>query len=113
MIGLYIACRCTVFTVLLSFARQRRLLRDFMTDLQKITAFIWFPPYPSNGFIMPLIVQGEIVRKNNILIIIIIIIIFINCNFLCNPVAVVILHVYNILNWLLLNLSREGYMRSM
>jgi len=31
----------------------------------------------------------------------------------CHPVAVVILHVYKILNWLLINLSREGYMRSM
>ena len=31
----------------------------------------------------------------------------------CNPVAVVILHVYKILNWLLISLSREGYMRSM
>ena len=31
----------------------------------------------------------------------------------CNPVAVVILHVYKIWNWLLINLSREGYMRSM
>jgi len=31
----------------------------------------------------------------------------------CHPVAVVILHVYKIWNWLLLNLSREGYMTSM
>ena len=31
----------------------------------------------------------------------------------CHPVAVVILHVNKIRNWLLLNLSREGYMRSM
>jgi len=31
----------------------------------------------------------------------------------CHPVAVVIIHVYKILNWLLINLSREGYMRSM
>ena len=31
----------------------------------------------------------------------------------CNPVAVVMLHVYKTWNWLLLNLSREGYMRSM
>ena len=31
----------------------------------------------------------------------------------CYPVAVVVLHVYKIWNWLLLNLSREGYMRSM
>ena len=31
----------------------------------------------------------------------------------CHPVAVVILHVYRIGNWLLINLSREGYMRSM
>ena len=31
----------------------------------------------------------------------------------CHPVAVVILHVCKIWNWLLLNLSREGYMRSM
>ena len=31
----------------------------------------------------------------------------------CHPVAVVILHAYKIWNWLLLNLSREGYMRSM
>jgi len=31
----------------------------------------------------------------------------------CYPVAVVILHVYKIWNWLLINLSREGYMRSM
>jgi len=31
----------------------------------------------------------------------------------CYPVAVVILHVYKIRNWLLLNLSREGYMRNM
>ena len=31
----------------------------------------------------------------------------------CHPVAVVILHVYRIRSWLLLNLSREGYMRSM
>jgi len=31
----------------------------------------------------------------------------------CHPVAVVILHVYKIRNWLLINLSREGYMRSM
>jgi len=31
----------------------------------------------------------------------------------CHPVAVVILRVYKTLNWLLLNLSREGYMRSM
>ena len=29
----------------------------------------------------------------------------------CHPVAVVILHV-KIRNWLLMNLSREGYMRS-
>ena len=31
----------------------------------------------------------------------------------CHPVAVVILHVYKTWNWLLLNWSREGYMRSM
>ena len=31
----------------------------------------------------------------------------------CYPVAVVILHVYRIWNWLVINLSREGYMRSM
>ena len=31
----------------------------------------------------------------------------------CYPVAVVILHVYKIWNCLLLNLSREGYTRSM
>ena len=31
----------------------------------------------------------------------------------CYPVAVVILHVYKTWNWLLLNLSREGYMRNM
>ena len=30
-----------------------------------------------------------------------------------HPVAVVILHVYKIWNWLLINLSLEGYMRSM
>ena len=31
----------------------------------------------------------------------------------CHPVAVVILHVHKTRNWLLLNLSLEGYMRSM
>ena len=31
----------------------------------------------------------------------------------CYPMAVVSLHVHKILNWLLINLSREGYMRSM
>jgi radical SAM superfamily enzyme with C-terminal helix-hairpin-helix motif len=31
----------------------------------------------------------------------------------CYPKAVVILHVHKTSNWLLLNLSREGYMRSM
>jgi len=31
----------------------------------------------------------------------------------CYPVAVVILHVNRTCNWLLLNLSLEGYMRSM
>jgi hypothetical protein len=31
----------------------------------------------------------------------------------CHPVAVVILHVYKIWNWLLINLNQEGYMRSM
>jgi len=31
----------------------------------------------------------------------------------CHPVAVVILHVYKIWNWLLINLSLESYMRSM
>jgi len=31
----------------------------------------------------------------------------------CHPVAVVTLRVYKIWNWLLLNLSREGYMRNM
>jgi len=31
----------------------------------------------------------------------------------CHPVAVVILRVYKTLNWLLINLSPEGYMRSM
>ena len=31
----------------------------------------------------------------------------------CHPVAVVILHAYKIGNWLLLNLSQEGCMRSM
>ena len=31
----------------------------------------------------------------------------------CHPVAVVILHVYKTWNWLLLDLSLEGYMRSM
>jgi len=31
----------------------------------------------------------------------------------CYPVAVVILHVNKTWNWLLLDLSREGYMRSM
>ena len=31
----------------------------------------------------------------------------------CHPVAVVILHVNKTLNWLLLTLNREGYMRSM
>jgi len=31
----------------------------------------------------------------------------------CYQVAVVILHVNKTLNWLLLNLSREGYLRSM
>ena len=30
----------------------------------------------------------------------------------CHPVAVVILHVYKILNWLLINLSRESCTRS-
>ena len=30
-----------------------------------------------------------------------------------HPVVVVVLHVYKMRNWLLLNLSREGYMRSM
>jgi len=30
----------------------------------------------------------------------------------CHPVAVVILHVKKTWNWLLLDLSREGYMRS-
>ena len=64
-----------------------------------------------------------------VIIIIIIIIIFIYCNWVvtrflysnnnnnniyllqlgCYPVAVVILHVYKTRNWLLLNLSREGY----
>jgi len=29
------------------------------------------------------------------------------------PVAVVILHIHKTWNWLLLNLSREGYMRNM
>ena len=33
--------------------------------------------------------------------------------FVCRPVAVVILHVYKIRNWLLINLSRDGYMRRM
>ena len=47
------------------------------------------------------------------IIIIIIIIIIINLQLVCHPVAVVILHVYRIWNWLLVNLSREGYMRSM
>ena len=31
----------------------------------------------------------------------------------CYPVSAVILHVYKTWNWLLLNLSRQGYMRSM
>jgi len=31
----------------------------------------------------------------------------------CYPVAMVILHVNKTLNWLLLNLSREGYIRNM
>ena len=31
----------------------------------------------------------------------------------CYPVTVVILHVHKTWNWLLLNLSGEGYMRSM
>ena len=31
----------------------------------------------------------------------------------CHPVAVVILYVKKTRNWFLLNLSREGYMRSM
>ena len=31
----------------------------------------------------------------------------------CHPVAVVILHVNKTWNWLLLDLSREGYMRSL
>ena len=31
----------------------------------------------------------------------------------CNPVAVVMLHVYKTRNWLLLNSGLEGYMRSM
>jgi len=31
----------------------------------------------------------------------------------CYPVAVVILHVNKTWNWLLIDLSREGYMRSM
>ena len=31
----------------------------------------------------------------------------------CHPVAVVILHVYKIWNWSLIDLNREGYMRSM
>jgi len=31
----------------------------------------------------------------------------------CHPLAVLILHVYKTRNWLLLNLRREGYMRSM
>jgi len=31
----------------------------------------------------------------------------------CHSVAVVILHVYKIRSWLLINLRREGYMRSM
>jgi len=31
----------------------------------------------------------------------------------CYPVAVVILHLHKTWNWLPLNLSREGYMRSM
>ena len=31
----------------------------------------------------------------------------------CHPVAVIVSHVYKILNWLLINLSWEGYMKSM
>ena len=31
----------------------------------------------------------------------------------CHPVAVVILHIHKIWSWLLINLSLEGYMRSM
>ena len=31
----------------------------------------------------------------------------------CHPVAVIMLHVYKTWNWLLINLSLEGYMRSM
>jgi len=33
--------------------------------------------------------------------------------YVCHPVVMVILLVYKIWNWLLINLSREGYMRSM
>jgi len=33
--------------------------------------------------------------------------------FSCQPVAVVILHVYKILNWFLINICLEGYIRSM
>ena len=60
----YTAYRFTACHVLPSFARQRPLLRDFLTDLQKIVAFFLFPPCPSNGVLIPLVVQGEIVRKN-------------------------------------------------
>jgi len=47
-----------------------------------------------------------------IMILLLFIYLFIYCSWVCHPVAVVILHVYIIWNWLLLNLSREGYMRS-
>jgi hypothetical protein len=36
-----------------------------------------------------------------------------NSNWFCHSMAVVILHVHKTWNWLLINLSREGYMRSM
>ena len=59
--------------------------------------------------------NGKLVTIINIItitIIIIIITIIIYC-LSCHPVAVVILHVYKILNWLLINLCREGYMKSL
>jgi hypothetical protein len=64
MIVPYTAYRFTACHVLPSFARQRPLLPDFMTYLQKITAFFCCCLCPSNGVLIPLIVQGEIVRKN-------------------------------------------------
>ena len=99
------------YTASHSFHRQRL---DSSSDRTNLSTGIWGwwwkngeKGYNSNDDIMMMMT----IMMTTTIIIIIIIIILLQLG--CHPVGVVILHVNKTWNWLLINLSREGYMRIM